>query len=72
MKYIGIAIIVIGLAMTFFSGVSIKREEELLEIGEYELTREEEEDVNWPRWAGLTAIGAGVIILVVAGKKKNS
>ena len=71
MKYLGIAIIVIGLAMTIFSGVSVKKEEEILEIGEYELTREDEKNVNWPRWAGLSAIGVGAVILIFAGKKKD-
>ncbi len=41
-----------------------------MEVGEIELTREAEESVNWPQWAGIAAIAGGAIILLVGSRKK--
>ncbi len=70
MKKIGVLIIVLGILLTIFSGISFKKEETVAEVGEFELTREEEESVNWPQWVGLASIAGGVIILLVGFKKK--
>ena len=70
MKKLGIVIIVLGILLTIFSGISFKREETLVELGEIELTQEQEDSVDWPRWAGIAAIGAGLVIFLVARKGK--
>ncbi len=70
MKKVGIAIIILGIVLTIFSGISFQREETLVEVGELELTHEEEERVNWPQWVGIAAIAGGVVILLVGSRKK--
>ncbi len=70
MKKLGIVIIVLGILLTVFSGISFKREETIVELGEIELTQEKEDSVDWPRWAGIAAIGAGLVIFLVARKGK--
>jgi hypothetical protein len=69
MKKLGIIIIVLGILLTIFSGISFKREETLFELGEVELTHDKEESVNWPQWIGFASIAAGVVILLVGRKK---
>ena len=70
MKKLGIVIIILGIVLTIFSGISFQREETLVEAGDVELTTEEEERINWPQWAGIATIAGGVIILLVGIRKK--
>ncbi len=42
MKKLGIALIAIGIVITIFSGIAFQREDTVVEIGDYEITREEE------------------------------
>jgi drug/metabolite transporter (DMT)-like permease len=69
MKKAGIVIIVVGILITIFTGISFKTEEEVLEIGDYELTREEEHEVNWAPWVGVVVAAAGVVVMLTAKKK---
>jgi len=70
MKKLGILLIIVGIAITIFSGISFKTEESVVEIGEYEVTREEEKEVTWPRWAGIGVIGGGVLVFLLGSRKK--
>ncbi len=70
MKKLGIGLIIIGIVITIFSGIAFKTEESVVEIGEFEVTREKDKEVTWPRWAGVGVIGAGVIVFFVGGRKK--
>ena len=69
MKKLGIALIVIGIVITIFSGIAFQREDTIVEIGDYEITREEEKEVTWPRWAGVAVVAAGVIIFFIGRKQ---
>ncbi len=69
MKKLGITLIVIGILITVFSGITLQREEEIAEIGDYEITREEEERITWPRWAGGGIVVAGVIVFLIGRRK---
>ena len=69
MKKIGIVLIILGIVISVFSGITFKQEESIVEIGDMEVTREKEREVNWPQWAGVAVIAAGVVIFI-AGRKK--
>lgn len=69
MKVVGIIIIVLGLLLTIFTGISFKTEETVVEVGEIELTQEEEHEVNFYPWIGVAAMLVGGVI-VFAGRKK--
>ena len=71
MKKIGIALIIIGIVVTIFSGISFQREESIVEIGDLEVTREEDKELSWPRWAGIAVIAGGVVVLLVGSRKVN-
>ncbi len=69
MKTFGIILIVLGLLFTIFTGVSFKTEEEVVELGEIELTQEEEHEFNLSPWIGVAAMVVGGVV-VFAGRKK--
>ena len=69
LKILGIVLIVAGALALAYGGFSFTKETHKAEIGPLKLSVAEKERVNVPQWAGLGAIVAGVVLLVV-GKKK--
>jgi len=68
-KMIGVVLIVAGVAALAFGGFSFTKETHRAEIGPLKLSVQENQNVNIPSWAGLAAIIAGVVLLVVPTKK---
>lgn len=69
MKILGIVLIVAGALALAYGGFTYTKETHKAEIGPLKLSVAEKDRVNVPQWAGLAAIVAGVVMLVV-GKKK--
>jgi len=67
-KIVAIVLIVAGLLALAYGGFSFTKETHKAEIGPLKLSVQEKESVNIPQWAGIGAIVAGVVLLVV-GKK---
>lgn len=67
-KIVGVVLIVAGVAALAFGGFSFTKETHRAEIGSIKLSVQEKENVNIPSWAGLAAIVAGVVMLVVPKK----
>ena len=68
-KIAAIVLIVVGVAGLAWGGFSFTKETHKAEVGPLKFSVQEKERVNVPQWAGLGAIIAGVVLLVV-GKKK--
>ena len=68
-KLVGALLIVAGVLGLLYGGFSFTKETHKAEIGPIKLAVQEKERVNVPQWAGLGAIAAGVVLLVM-GKKK--
>lgn len=68
MKKIGIALIIIGLVVAIFTGVSFFTKEKVLDIGQIEVTKNEKHTATWsPLWGvGIMVVG---VVLVLAGRK---
>ncbi len=69
MKIAAIALIVAGALALAYGGFSFTKETHKAEIGPLKLSVKEKEQVNVPQWAGIAAIVAGAVMLVVGGKK---
>src|SRR3982751_1882872 len=69
LKIVGIVLIVAGVAAMATGGFSFTKETHKAEIGPLKFSVQEKESVNVPLWAGIGAIAAGVVLLVVGGKK---
>lgn len=68
-KIVGIVLIVLGAAALAYGGFSFTKETHKAKLGPIELSVKEKEQVNVPQWAGLGAILAGVVLLVVGRGK---
>lgn len=69
LRIAGIVLIVAGALALAYGGFTYTKETHKAEIGPLNLSVAEKDRVNVPQWAGLAAIVAGVVMLVV-GKKK--
>jgi drug/metabolite transporter (DMT)-like permease len=69
-KIVAILLIVGGVAALAYGGFSYTKETHKAEIGPLKFSVQERDRVNVPQWAGIGAIVAGVVLLVVGGGKK--
>ncbi len=69
MKIAGIILVIAGIFILIFTGISFKQEETVLDVNDYEITREEEKEITWPRWVGGVVVAAGVVVYI-AGRKR--
>ncbi len=69
LKIVAIVLIVAGAAALAYGGFSYTKETHKAEIGPLKIQVQEKDQVNIPQWAGIAAIVAGVVMLVIPGKK---
>ena len=69
LKIVAILLIVAGIGGLAYGGFSYTKETHKAEIGPLKFSVAEKERVNVPQWAGIGAIVAGVVLLVVGGRK---
>ena len=67
-KLAGIVLIVAGLLGLAFGGFSFTKETHDTKIGPLELSVKDKERVNIPLWAGVAAVVAGGVLLVIPRK----
>lgn len=67
-KIAGIVLIVAGLLGLAFGGFSFTKETHDTKIGPLELSVKDKERVNIPLWAGVAAVVAGGVLLVLPRK----
>jgi hypothetical protein len=69
-KIVGIVLIVAGVLALVFGGFSYTKESHGAKLGPIELSLKEKESVNIPVWAGVGAIVAGGLLLLMGGRRK--
>lgn len=69
MKVLGIVLIAAGILMLAFRGFSFTQEKKIVDIGPLEINQKQKKSVDWPLYAGIIVVGAGVFVLVTANKK---
>lgn len=68
-KLAGLVLIALGTLVLAYGGFSYRRDQTAMKVGDFELKVEEKKTVDVPKWAGIAAIVAGALILVVGGRK---
>jgi len=68
-KLVAIILIVAGALGLAYGGFSYTKDTTAVKLGPIELSVKEKESVNVPVWAGIAAIVAGGLLLVLGGKK---
>jgi multidrug transporter EmrE-like cation transporter len=68
-RIVAIILIVAGALALAYGGFSYTKETHQAKLGPIELSMKEKETVNIPQWIGIAAIAAGIVVLVVAGKR---
>lgn len=64
-RVVAIALIVAGVLALAYGGFSYTKETQEVKLGSFELSVKNKETVNIPVWAGVGAIAAGVLILIM-------
>ena len=68
-KLVAMALIVAGALGLAYGGFSYTKDTTVLKLGTIELSAKEKQTVNIPMWAGIAAIVAGGLLLVMGGKR---
>jgi hypothetical protein len=68
-QIVAIVLIVLGVLGLIYGSFSYTKETHEVKIGPLQLSVKEKETINIPLWAGIGAIGIGVILLVVGPKR---
>lgn len=69
LRVIGVLLIIAGAVGLAYGQFSYTEETHDADLGPIEFQVEDKETINVPTWAGLGAVGLGVILLVVRGRK---
>jgi len=70
MKLAGIILIVIGILALVYQGFSYTQTKEVAKIGSLEIQNKETHDVPLPPVVGAICLVAGVVVLIVGGRRK--
>ena len=68
-KLVGLVLIVAGVLGLLYGGFSYTKEKHDVKLGPIEFSVREKQSVNIPVWAGVGAIVAGTVLLLVGGRK---
>jgi LPXTG-motif cell wall-anchored protein len=69
MKYTGIVIILIGLALTIITAFTFFTKEKVVDIGKLEISRDKPHHLNWSPLIGIAVMGIGGVVLWKSSKK---
>jgi hypothetical protein len=67
---VAVLLIVAGVLALAYGGFTMTTREKVVDLGPVEVTREDRERVPLPPVLGILSIGAGVLLLVVSGRKR--
>ena len=70
-KTIGLALAVIGLIMTLYTGFTYVTREKIVDIGSVEITAEKDNTASWSPFIGVGIMLIGGVVFLY-GKKSNS
>ena len=68
-KMIAVALMIAGVLALVYGGFSYTKDTTALKLGSVELSVKENKSVNIPIWAGVAAVVAGGLMLLMGGRK---
>ncbi|MFN0158337.1 MAG: hypothetical protein ACKVRP_09745 [Bacteroidota bacterium] len=69
MKTVGIVIFVVGVLMTVYTGFTYITTEKVVDLGDIEITKDNEHSVNWQPYVGIGAMVVGGALFFLDKKK---
>jgi len=69
MKTAGNILLIVGLLMTLYTGFTYVTKEKVVDLGNLEITRDDEHNVNWQPYVGIGAMVIGGVVLILGRKK---
>ncbi len=69
-KVAGVVFVVAGVLALVYGGFSYTKDKRDVKLGPIEFSVKQDERVQIPVWAGVGAIGIGVVLLLVGGRRK--
>lgn len=69
LKLVAIVLVIAGILGLAYGGFSYTKDTTVVKLGPIEISAKEKQTVNVPMWAGMGAIVAGALLLVLGGKK---
>jgi hypothetical protein len=70
MKKSGIVLIIIGLALTFFTAFTLFTREKVVDLGNVRITKNKPHHLNWSPILGIAVMGIGGIVLWISPKRQ--
>jgi hypothetical protein len=72
MKTAGILLLIIGLLMTLYTGFTYVTKEKVVDLGELEITKDNEHNVHWQPYFGIGMMIIGGVVLILDRKKSRT
>ena len=69
MKTAGIIILVVGLLITLFTGFNFVTKKKVVDIGNLEITKDENHNMAWSPLVGVAVMVLGGVVLLFGAKK---
>ena len=69
-RLVAIVLIVVGVLGLAYGGFSYTKDTTVVKLGPLEVSAKQKETVNVPMWAGIGAVVAGGLMLVLGGKRR--
>jgi uncharacterized membrane protein YiaA len=70
MKKLGLALLVIGLLITLFSGFQFITRKKVVDIGDVHITQKQTHTADWSPLIGIGVMAVGGVFLTIGSKKK--
>jgi hypothetical protein len=70
MKTAGIIILVVGLLITLFTGFNFVTKKKVVDIGNLEITKDENHNMAWSPLVGVAVMALGGVVLLFGAKKQ--
>jgi hypothetical protein len=70
-RWVGLILIVLGILGLVYGGITYTRDRKAVDLGPLEVNVEEKESIPIPPLVGGLAIAAGVVVLVLGGRRRT-